>query len=65
MIKNAFYFILKAPFLLKILNFCFDNFGHVRKRFDKKVRVSFKTYDVINWETTNCNTHMLLFIAGS
>ena len=24
MMKNAFYFILKAPFVLKYLNFCLD-----------------------------------------
>ena len=46
-IKNAFYFILKALFILKIimlryLNFCPDFFGHVGKRLDKKVKVNFK-----------------------
>ena len=32
MMKNAFYFILKALLVLKIfINFCFDSFGNVDK----------------------------------
>ena len=34
--KYAFYFILKAPFLLKIFKFSLDFFGHVGKQLDKK-----------------------------
>ena len=37
--KNAFYFILKALFFLKILNFCPDFFGHVGKQLDKRDKV--------------------------
>ena len=33
MIKNAFYFTSKAPFVLKFLSL---RFGHVAKRLDKK-----------------------------
>ena len=32
--KNAFYFTLKAIFILKIFNFLFWHFGHVGKRLD-------------------------------
>ena len=39
MMRNAFYFIFKALFVLKILNFCSDFFGHVEKRFDKEAEV--------------------------
>ena len=44
--------------LLRFLNFCPDFFGHVGKRFDKKAKVNFKIYDVINWETNKYNTHI-------
>ena len=39
--------------------FCSDFFGHVGKWFDKKAKVDFKIYDVTNWETNNCNTHIV------
>ena len=32
-------------------DFCPDFLGHVRKRVDKKAKVSFKIYYVTNWET--------------
>ena len=34
MMKNAFYFLLKARFVLKIFKFLFLLFGHVEKRLD-------------------------------
>ena len=34
MMKNAFYFTLKALFILKIFKFLFWFFGHVEKRLD-------------------------------
>ena len=37
MMKNAFYFILQALFVLKISNFSPDFFGHVGKWLDKKM----------------------------
>ena len=36
MIKNAFYFIVKALFVLKIFKFVFLLFGHVEKTVDSK-----------------------------
>ena len=36
MMKNAFYFILKALFFLQIFKFLSWLFGHVAKRLDKK-----------------------------
>ena len=50
MIKNAFYFILKPLFVLKIFNFFPDILSHVGKRLDKKAKANFKIYDVIKWE---------------
>ena len=46
MIKNAFYFMLKALFVLKIFKFCPDVFGHEEKRPDKKAKVDFKLNNV-------------------
>ena len=34
MTKNAFYFILKALFILKVFNFLSGVFGHLKKRLD-------------------------------
>ena len=49
MMKNAFYFILKALFIPKIFKFLFCLFGHVGKQLDKKVKDNFKIHDVTNW----------------
>ena len=48
MIKNTFYFT--ALSLLKMLNICSDILGHAGEHLDKKAKVNFKTYDVINVE---------------
>ena len=45
--KNAFYFMLKAPFVLE-----------KKKRLDKKAVLNLKIYDVTDWTTNNCNTHV-------
>ena len=38
--KNAFYFILKALFVLKIFKMLPWYFGHVEERFDQKNKVN-------------------------
>ena len=58
LMQNAFYFTLEALFVLKIYIFFSDFFGHAGKRLDKKVKGNIKIYDVINWETSNYNTHI-------
>ena len=58
MIENAFYFMLKALFVLKIFTLCPDFFGHAEKRPDKNAKVNFKLNDVTYWETNNYNTHV-------
>ena len=58
MMKNAFYFTLKAPFVLKIFKFLSWLFGHVGKRLDQKDKVNFKIFDVTTCLTNNCNTHI-------
>ena len=53
MMKNVFYFSLKALFVLKIFKFLSCLFGHVEKRLDWKDEVKFKIYEVTTWETNN------------
>ena len=60
--KNAFYFTLKALFVLKIFKFLFRLFGQVAKLHDKKDRIDFKFYDVTAWLTINCNTHIAQYL---
>ena len=52
MLKNAFYFTLKALFIFKIFKFLSLLFGHVKKRLDKKVKVNFKIFGITNLEKT-------------
>ena len=51
--QNAFYFILKALFVLKLFKFLSCLFGHVEKCLDKKDKVNFEICDVITWLTNN------------
>ena len=46
MMKNAFYFTLKANFALKIFKFLSVPTGQVEKRLDQKDKVNFKINDV-------------------
>ena len=55
MMKNTFYFVLSALFVLKILIF-------LLRLFDKKAKVNFKFYDITNWETNNYNTHIAQYL---
>ena len=59
MIKNAFYFILKALFVFKILKFLSPRFVMYEKQLDQKEKVYFKIDDVATWFTNNCNTHIV------
>ena len=43
---------------LRYLNLCPQFFNHVRKRLEKKAKVNFKIYDVINWDIINYNTYI-------
>ena len=60
MMKNAFYFMLKALFVLKIFKFLW----HVEKRLDQKDKVHFETYDVTAWLTENHNTHIAQYLTN-
>ena len=52
-IKNVFYFTLKALFVLKILKLLSWHIGHLEKRLGYKDKVSFKLYDVRAWLVNN------------
>ena len=49
---------LKLFSFLLFLNLCLVFFGYVDKRLDKKAKVNFKFYGVINWEQNNYNVHI-------
>ena len=48
MMKNVFYFNLKALFVLKVFKFLSGLFSYVGNQLDKLDKVNFKTYDVAN-----------------
>ena len=56
MMKNAFYFTLKALVVLKIFKFLLWLFSHVLKQLDYKDKANLKFYDVAAWLAKNCNT---------
>ena len=51
--KNAFYSMLKALYVIKIFKVLSDVFGDVRKRIDKKVKINLKIDDVTDWTNNN------------
>ena len=60
--KNAFDFMLKAVFVLKIFIVVSYLFGYVKKRLVKKVKVNFKIYEVTTWAIDNYNTHIAQYL---
>ena len=58
MMKNVFYFIIKALFVLKIFKFLSYSFVMFKKPRDQKDKVNFKIYDdtacSINYYKTHC-----------
>ena len=62
MMKNASYFILKAPLVLKIFKFFSWLFGHAEKRLDQKDKVNLKVCYVTTWLTKNYNTHIAQYL---
>ena len=59
--KNAFYFTLKALFILKVLKFLSSLFSHAEKMTWLE-RFNFKIYDVTAWLTNNYNTHIAQYL---
>ena len=60
--KNTFYFMLKALFVLEISRFLSSLFGYAEKRLDKMVKVNFKNYDVIGWKTSNYKARIAQYL---
>ena len=55
--------MLKVLVVLEISTCIFVlNFGNVEKRLDKKAKVNFKIYDITDWTTNNCNTHIAQYL---
>ena len=57
-IKNTFYFMLKALFFLEISTFLSWLFGYFEKWLDKKAMVNFEIYDIADCKTNN-SIHIL------
>ena len=55
MMKNVFYFMLKALFVFEIFAFLSLLFGYLGKRLDEKAKVNFKIYDLSDRATNNFN----------
>ena len=51
--KNTFYFMLKALFVLEILHFCTDFLVRQKNGLIKNVQVNSKIYDVTDWVKNN------------
>ena len=64
MMKNTFYFILKALFVLKIFKFLSWLFAHVEKTAWLERKDTFEIYDVTAWLTMNYNTHIAQYLTN-
>ena len=62
MMANAFYFILKALFILKIFKSVLTFWSCREKQLDYKDEVNFKIYDVTTWLINNYNTHIAQYL---
>ena len=60
--KNAFYSMQKALFILEIIRFLFWLFGDVEKQLDEKAKVNFKIYDVTEWTANFYNTYIVQYL---
>ena len=58
MMKNVFYFVLKAFFVLKIFTFLSKHFGHV----GLERQVNFKIHAFTTWFTNNSNTNIAQYL---
>ena len=58
MVKNIFYFILKALFDLKMFKLLSWLFGDIGKTSFYEYKVDFKVYYVTTWLTSNYNTNI-------
>ena len=54
--------MLRAFFVIRLINFCPDFFDRVGKRLDKKAKINFKLYDVTDQTTKNYNTYIAKYL---
>ena len=64
MIKNAFYFSLKALFVLKVFKFLSSLFGREKKPLDQTDKIIFVIYDATAGLTMNYNTHIAQYLTN-
>ena len=62
MMKNTFYFMLKALLVLETFTFLSRFFGYVEKQLGKKAQVDLKIYDVTDWTANNYNTYSVQYL---
>ena len=62
MMKDAFHFILKAVFVLKVSKFLSRLFRHKEKHLEKKDNINFEFYDATTWLTNNYNTNIAQYL---
>ena len=62
MMENDFYFMLKAFFALEIFPFLSWLFVFVEKRIDKKIKGSFKIYEITDWTTNIYTTYIVQYL---
>ena len=64
MIKNTFYFILKALSFLRYLSFCHDFLVMLKKQFgwEDKVNFTIMTSQTGYWLTNSYNTHIAQYL---
>ena len=61
MMKNPFYFTLKALPVLKMFIFLPWLFVHIGTLLDQKVKVNFKMFDITDW-TVKYNSHIAQYL---
>ena len=62
MMKNVFYLILEALFVLEIFNFLSWLFGNVEKMTWLEKKANFKVHDVTAWLKSNGQTHIAPYL---
>ena len=60
--EQCFYFMLKPLFIFEILTFLSFRFGYVESHLDKKTKVNFKIYDLIDWLTNTYNAYITQYL---
>ena len=59
--KNVFYFMLKALFVLEMFKFLSWLYGFV-KRLHRKAKINFEIHDITFWTTNNFNTYIVQYL---